>query len=390
MTLYLLQWPNMILHYSNFTVEFIKTPSLMLTIFLLGISGYKYIYPFRITIVFLSLVAINYVILNNIIFHSYILKSVTYAVICGAIFRVPQLIKRYLKVYMFIVGLLGLQGILLIILWAMNYHLSYEYIEFVDSNSYRYFNALMGFENSYYYFRITSYFTETNRLAYFLTPSLFIVHYYRISTGKAIYKILFYTTLITIIFTFSVFGYFAIILGVFLYYIFHRGIKVKTIMLYSGLLLLLLIFYTLSSEFFDFMFNKAGSYQDRYTGILSKLSTIKSHPYGVPERTVSYLASAKYYGNSTLTLLNWTLIGGIQSAVLLFVILAIWMKNIYSLLKSKNQFLVLIGCASFSLLMEQSFYGTYYEYYFMSWMVILSVIQYMFKRNDSRLQTLVN
>ena len=380
----------MILHYSSYTVEFIKTPSLMLTIILLGISGYKYAYLFRNSIIILFLIAVNYIIINDIYFHSYILKSILYAFICGAVFKMPKLVFRFMHVNMIVGGVLATQALILIIFWAIDYQLSYDSVIFIDSNSHRYFNFMFGFGNDYNYFRLTSYFTESNRFAYFLTPALFVSFYFMQTTQKYIYKYVFSVIAVSIAFTFSVFGFFSILSGVFLYYIYYRNISIKTIIYYGVVLVTLVTIYNIFSDYYDFMFNKSGSYLDRYTGILSKISTVKSHPWGLPEKTISYVTTAKYYGNSTLTILNWAVSGGLQSAALLILLLFSWIKSIHSLLTSKNHFMIIIGCATFALLLEQSFYGTYYEYYFLSVMAIVTVLQYMVKRDDLRLYTLLN
>jgi hypothetical protein len=378
----MLHWPNMLYGYSTFTAVYLKNFLLLLSVGVFGVLGFRKVGNFAGSFFVMAAVAVIYCYINGLLFHSYVLRTIFFVLLCASFYQYPRLMDQFIKTGLLLSAYLGLQALILIILMLFDVTLPYDSINFVESGGSRDFNILAGFSNDKSYFRTISYFTETNRLAYFLTPSLFLSYYY--SKDIFLYKIVFYLIVVAILSTFSVFSFFSIACGVLVYILYTRNSGKTAMLVFPFLVIIGYIIYSLNTEFLSWMFDKSGSSTSRILGILTKIQMVYDRPYGYDEATVSKMFDSKEatqtLGNSTLTLLNWSVIGGMQSAVLLGGLLLMWFVELKKLLKTNNKFLALLACGMIANLLQQSFYGSYFEYYFLGMMAIVTTYSKLLRR----------
>ena len=363
----MLHWPNLLLHFSEATVSFIKNPILVFSIVVLYKYGYKYIINYSYIILLLSFIAINYCYINGYWFHSYLFKVIYFALFCGTIYSNPKLIDKYFNILIIISTILGVQAFVYTLFWILKIEPQFIKHYFIDGGEV-YFNFLFGVKADFNYFRINSFFTESNRFFYFLTPGLFIAHYNWRYVDKR-FKYPFVIILVASVFTFSLFGLLSSTIGVLM--IIFRKLSLKSVLalgFLSGFIYLLIFSY---HEFFTFMFDKTGSISDRTLGMESKLRLLAINPFGWPERRLVSISEAIAYGNSTLTLLNWAIIGGVQSVIVFFLTIGVWLISAAKLYRRIDIYYRYLGVVFFVVILQQSFYGTYFEYNFLSLMAIL-------------------
>ena len=303
----MLHWPNMIFHYSSFTAMYLKNALVLISIAVFAFLGYRKLRNFTAYFAIMFTVSIIYCVINGFYIHSYMIRAIFFVSICATFYRYPTLMITYIKIGLIISALLGLQAFVLSIFALLNLPIGYDIVNFIGSDPSSKFNFLAGFSNDYGYFRTRSYFTETNRLAYFLTPALFISYYYAKTSLLA--KSGFGIILFGILSTFSVFSFFAIGVGVFTYMIYGNTKAWKFILMATICVLIGMTIYSLNAEYFDFMFDKTGSASNRITGILAKIEMVRSNVFGYSEVDLAKNGDA---GLSTLTLLQWAIIGGLQ------------------------------------------------------------------------------
>jgi 4-amino-4-deoxy-L-arabinose transferase-like glycosyltransferase len=139
--------------------------------------------------------------------------------------------------------------------------------------------------------------------------------------------------------------------------------------------------YSLAPEYFAIITDKTGSIVYRLLGIISKVEMITSNPFGAGEVALAKSLELTPEANSTLTMLYWGVVGGVQSIVLLLILLVHWSLSILKLSRVKDGFLCLLACGTLASLMQQSFYGTYFEYYFLSMMAVVTASARSYRRS---------
>lgn len=367
----MLQWPNMILHYNSFIFTYVKSFLIFSSIVVFAFLGQKKITAFSLYLAIMLAISVNYSWVNELYYNAYFIRSFYFISACALFFRYPILIRQYLKIGVFISALLGLQAFVLTLLMIGEVNITYNSIAFINAGGERDFNWLAGFRNDPLYFRVTSYFTESNRLAYFLTPSLFVSYFY--AKNSQFFKLCFLAIIFGVLITFSAFSFFSIIAGVTFYMVYakRKGFQYLFMIAPIGAMLIIGVYY-LSPEFFSTIMDKTGSVTYRSLGIMMKLEMIASNPFGFGEAALVKSLEMTPEANSTLTILHWGVVGGVQSIAFLALLIAFWCYNILKLSRVNDRFLVLVACGMLASLMQQSFYGTYFEYYFLSLMAILT------------------
>lgn len=371
-------WPNMIFHYNSFIINYIKPIFIISSIVVFAFLGQRKIMGFSGYLAIMLAISMNYSLVNGLYYNAYFLRTFYFIFVCALFYRYPILIRQYLKIGIFISTLLGLQAFILTILMLGEVNISYENVAFIGGNEVE-FNWLAGVRNDPNYFRVISYFTETNRLAYFLTPSLFVSYYF--ARNSLIFKGAFLIILFGIISTFSAFSFFAIIVGVSFYMVYCKRKGLQYLFLIPLFFTFIAGIYFLAPEYFSLIMNKTYSLNYRLLGIIYKVEMITNHPLGYGEVALAKELELTPEANSTLTMLYWGVVGGVQSIALLLVLLVLWGVNILKISRVKDGFLCLLGCGMLASLMQQSFYGTYFEYYFLSMMAIVIASARSYRRS---------
>lgn len=382
MIITMLQWPNMIFHYSNFTASILKPFFLISSIGLFTYLGFRYLAVFSSYFFIMLGVCISYSVANEVVYNAFFLRVLYFISICAAFYRYPMLMRQYIKIGLFLSTLLGIQAIILTFLYISDVNINFNTVNFIDGGE-KQFNVFAGFENDYNYFRPISYFTETNRLAYFLTPSLFISYYYFNTRKNIFFKIMFLIISFGVIITFSAFSFFAILLSVSFYMVVVKQMSLKYFLALPIFALLIVFIYSFNPEFFSLYIDKSGSISYRVLGIISKYEMIIANPYGAGELALAKELEVNPQANSTITLLYWGVVAGLQSVFLLIILILMWVYNLINVSKLNNNFLALLSCGMIANLMQQSFYGTYFEYYFLSMMAVVVVSLKIYKKSGS-------
>ncbi len=392
MLLYLMLWPVQLLHHSEMTVSYIKHPYLtILTISLFLVTIYKNIHISFVIIGFLLLLlAINYSVINGVIFSSYTYRAFLFVMLCVFFYSYPEFITHFIKVLLLVSALLSFLAILAAVLTYFDYPIYYENVSFVDSGGIeRRFNLFFGFKVDPDYYRATSYFSEANKFAYFLTPSFFISYINK----KKNYLYLSSFLLISgaIVLTFSFFTFLSITLVMLIYKYDNRKKRSLAVQGYRYLFMIvgwgvvsILIFYLykLGPEYFSSLMDKTGSIRIRLLGMKEALEIITQNKFGVPK---SFIYSGE--GNTTLAIFYWLKYGGIQVLIPLIIVLYIWFRNCRVMMKSSSSLYSAFSYGLLAYLLQQSFYGDYFEYLFLCTMSILtsfyvgSIKSYNIKQN---------
>lgn len=374
----MLHWPNMIFHYNSFIVTYIKPMFIISSIVVFAFLGQKKITAFLGYLAIMLAVCVNYSWVNGLYYNAYFFRAFFFISMCALFYRHPILIRQYLKIGIFISALLGLQAFILTILMLGEVTIGYDNIVFIDGGE-KEFNWLAGFRNDPNYFRVISYFTETNRLAYFLTPSLFVSYYY--AKSSLLFKGAFLVILFGVVSTFSVFSFFAIIVGVSFYMVYAKRKGLQYLLIAPVGALFIMGIYFLFPEYLASVTDKTGSTVYRLLGIIAKVEMITSNPFGAGEVALAKSLELTPEANSTLTMLYWGVVGGVQSIVLLLILLVSWSFSILKLSRLKDGYLCLLACGMLASVMQQSFYGTYFEYYFLSMMAVVTASARSYRRS---------
>ena len=331
--------------------------------------------------IILLLIGINYTIINSLFIHSYVLKAIFFTFICAVFLKDSKIIYSINKFALYFCTFLSVQALLVYLVQIAGFQLNYENWEIIKANRSVEFNILYGVKMFEGYFRATSYFTESNRFGYFLTPSLFISLYY----AKRNIMYLFSTVVIAlaIFITFSVASLISVCLGLLIYFRNNRNI-LKKLILSVFLTPFIYLIFSSNIDFFTFMFDKSGSYKLRIVGIINRVFVIIDHPFGIPEGPLVPMAGLLEGGDSTIALLFWAQYGGIQTVLLFIPLIFLWFKSIVRLVKPDDEYLLLVGIGGLCFFLQQSFYGTYYEYYFLIIMAMISALSYSIKINKKK------
>ena len=373
----MLHWPNMIFHYNSFIVTYIKPIFIISSIVVFAFLGQKKITAFSGYLAIMLAVCVNYSWVNGLYYNAYFVRAFYFISMCALFYRYPILIRQYLKIGIFISALLGLQAFILTILMLGEVTIGYDNVVFINGGE-REFNWLAGFSNDPNYFRVISYFTESNRLAYFLTPSLFVSYYY--AKSSLLFKGAFLVILFGVVSTFSAFSFFSIIVGVSFYSLYAKRKGLKYLLFAPVGAMFIIGLYFLTLEYLPLIADKTASATYRLLGIISKVEIITSHPFGAGEVALAKSLELTPRANSTLTMLYWGAVGGVQSIGLLLILLVLWSLSILKLSRVKDGFLGLLACGMLASIMQQSFYGTYFEYYFLSMMAVVTASARSYRR----------
>lgn len=376
----MLHWPNMILHYNGFVVTYVKPLFIISSTVVFGFLGQKKITAFAVYLLIMLAVCVNYSWVNGLYYNAYFIRTFYFISACALFYRYPGLVGQYLKIGICISAILGLQAFVLTVLMLAEINIEYHNVAFIDGGGERDFNWFSGFRNDVNYFRVTSYFTETNRLAYFLTPSLFVSYYY--AKRSLFFKAAFLAILFGVVSTFSVFSFFAIIVAATFYMVFVKGRALRYLLIAPVCTLFVVGVYFLAPDYFNFMLDKTGSLTYRILGVLSKTEMIVSNPLGAGEVVLAKSVELTPEANSTLTLLYWGVVGGLQAIALMLLLVWLWTSCILRLLRIDNGYLSLLACGMLASLLQQSFYGTYFEYYFLSMMATLTASDIRVRRSS--------
>lgn len=374
----MLHWPNMIFHYNSFIVTYIKPIFIVSSIVVFAFLGQKKITAFLGYLAIMLAVCVNYSWVNGLYYNAYFIRTFFFMSMCALFYRHPILIGQYLKIGIFISALLGLQAFILTTLMLGDVSIGYHNVTFIDGGELE-FNWLAGFRNDYDYFRVVSYFTETNRLAYFLTPSLFVSYYY--AKSSLLFKGAFLVILFGVVSTFSAFSFFSIIVGVSFYMLYAKRKGFQYLLIGPVGAMFIMGIYFLAPEYFATIMDKTGSLVYRLLGIIAKVEMITSNPFGAGEVALAKSLELTPEANSTLTMLYWGVVGGVQSIVLLLILLVLWSLSILKLSRLKDGYLCLLACGMLASVMQQSFYGTYFEYYFLSMMAVVTASARSYRRS---------
>lgn len=374
----MLQWPNMILHRNIFIFTYLKPLLIIVSIAVFAFLGQKKVSVFLGYLAIMLAISINYSWVNGLYYNAFFIRTIYFVAACALFYRYPILIGWYLKIGIFMSALLGLQAFVLTLLMIGEVKIDYQSVAFINAGGEREFNWLAGFRNDPLYFRVTSYFTESNKLAYFLTPSLFVSYYY--AKNSPIFKVAFLAILFGVASTFSIFSFFAIIFGATFFSVSVQRRALKYLLFAPIGAVLIYGIYLQAPEYFAFVLDKTGSISYRIQGIMSKIELITSKPFGAGEVALADSVEDNPRANSTLTMLHWGVVGGVQSIVFLTLLVAFWCRNILKLSRVKEGFSAILACGALSSLLQQSFYGTYFEYYFLSVMALLTASARIYTR----------
>ena len=95
---------------------------------------------------------------------------------------------------------LSIIAILTIVLTLYGFNIDYKMVELVGTRPLN-VNLFFGIENDINQYRSNSFFTETNKFGYFLSPALMVMFFLR--KKRVIYYVFFCILLLTVVSTFS-------------------------------------------------------------------------------------------------------------------------------------------------------------------------------------------
>ena len=98
----MLQWPNMIFNYSNETIILLKNPLLIISSVALLWLGVSNVLKYWTLGILMLLISINYCIINEIYFHSYVFKTIYFILLVSTFSAFPVLIHKYLKTIIYV------------------------------------------------------------------------------------------------------------------------------------------------------------------------------------------------------------------------------------------------------------------------------------------------
>jgi len=270
----------------------------------------------------------------------------------------------------------SIQTVLMFYFWSIDYRVPVEHIVFQGENQVRTLNIYLG-NNGYlksmdYGFRANSYFTEANRFGYFLTPSFFITYSLR---KQRIYRYSFILITIAVILTFSFMSFIAIFVSLFLFAC-RSTRNIKAILFFALVLGTTIFVY---SQFNDvaILTDKVGSITTRLLGIMEALEIFQQNPYGVSS---AYQIATETAGAAIPALFVWLKSSGIQGILLLVVLLTIYLKETFYIFVNGNKYSSAIACGYFSFFLEQSFYGDYFEFYFVALTAVVLATSHLIKK----------
>lgn len=370
-------WPNKIAYYDNFFLSDLRS-FLLLLIFILA---FIYAPPIKINY---EVIKVFFPMLLIAVFYSYINKefsaliprAILFLLLANFFIKYSFSINFAWRIYLSFCFILS---IILIIKLLLNlsgsqivYHIA---TSSYDASKYFEVNFIFGSPTNIKYYRESWHFTEANKLGYFLIPAV-VWLFYNLRT-KNTYLIMFITTSFILVLTFSLFTFIALF-SIFIFNILLNGERVipQLIKIAPKIFLLIipiLIIKANDIEQFYRLLDKSTSFNDRYTGIISSIAHFKENIFGTAVSDY-YSANNLIEGNSTNAFVWWAKFGGIQSLIFLFYFLIKIYRQILFLHKNANIADKSISLGILAFILVQTFYGNYYEYFFIFLISILSAL----------------
>lgn len=370
---YLLLFPNLIFQYSEYTKYFMKLPVIAGVLMFSALFGARYIGKHLFLLLLILLFSLNYSLVFGVWVHGYLLQGVLLVLLTALFYRYPFLIGTAIKAGIFISVIFSIQTVIVFVAWYIGYKIPVETVNFEGYGTPTDINLWLGNHGylrvDWYGFRAQGYFSEANRLAYFLTPSFIFSVYMQMYSRW--YKLASPLIAFAIIVTFSVMAFFA--LGICFYFYRYNtfGKKLKVIM---GILFLgfptLYFLYSMNPDMADHILNRSGSLGTRLLSITLAFTYALSHPLGAGNEWMQEGMIWSVAAGGSIPIFSWLFFTGIPGLSIILMLIAIYAYYLQYLIRYGNRFERTAGYVGMAFLLEQSFYGTYFEFYFVALMAI--------------------
>lgn len=380
---YLLLYPNLILHFTEFTKYYIKYPVIASIFVLAFILGARTITNFWPMVLVLLLLISNYMLVQSIPSSQYPVQAILLLLLAGMFYRHPNLIGLYFKIAIFISMIFGVQTIIVFFFWlgtalGVGAPLPVESVIFQGEAQGRPINIFLGSDgwlNVRWWagFRATSYFSEATRFSIFLTPFLYAASYLR--RRSFYYDLAFYLIAITIFLTFSVAAFTSIAFTYFLYRYDTLSEKVKFILkLLFVLVPVMFLSYVAYPDFWNIIFDKSGSLETRVEGITHVLEVIGQHQTGCDMvEPVCETLHAKI----SWAPLFWLAFAGVQGFGFAMLMVMYYVICLFRMVNGGEGLERTLAYGGIAALLEQSWYGDYFEFPFIAFFAILMALAAM-------------
>lgn len=377
---YLLLYPNLTLHYSEFTKYFIKYPvmvSIFLVAFILGARAVGYYWPL---IVILTLFIFNFMLVQTSPSFQYATQAVVLILLAGMFYRHPSFISLYFKIAIALGVIYGIQTVIVFIYWVgavlgMGMRIPIENVVFQGEGAARLINIYLGnngWVNVAWWagFRATSYFSEAARYANFLTPLLYMAGY--LKGHSRYYTAAFYIIALSLLLTFSIAAFASIFVTFFLFR--YNTLPKKVKFIFQLLFLLIPVFfltYMLFPDYWQVIFDKSGSASTRFAGITSLMEAAYSHQTGCDMNNV---ICAALEPKASMAPLFWLVFSGFQGLFLMLLMVGYFVISVLRLINSGGELERALGYGGIAVLLEQTWYGNYLEFPFIVFIAILMAL----------------
>jgi hypothetical protein len=378
---YLFLWPNILFNYSENIVAYVKIPYVIaITFFLLTYSISKSI---KVSLFFyglvLILIATNYSLINTDIHSGYFHRALLLILFSIFFYHYQFANEALFSSLIFVSVILSIIALLAIALTIYDFNIDYKLVEIIEGSP-KNINLFFGIENDINQLRSSSFFHETNKFAYFLSPALVVMFFLRKIKVKN--YVFFCILLLAAISTFSFFLLISCLLTYLLSVLFiskkNQNIGLNTLEFFLIFFILgLSVYYLHDSEYFIKLTNKQSSFDIRMQGILSSWDLITDNIFGLRVDEI------EIEGNTTSALIFWLLRGGIQGFLLLTIFLVMTFRNNIVIMKSDVLINSAIGHGIFVYFLQQTFYGQYFEYQFIVYAALMAAY---YEKNKGRVK----
>ncbi len=377
---YLLLYPNLILHATEFSKTYIKYPlmaSLFLITFVLGVRAIVNYWFFMIV---LALLVFNYIYVQTHPLSQFPMQAVLFLLLAGMYYRHPNFIGLYFKASIFVSIIFSLQTIIVFFCWlgevlGLGTAIHVQSWIFQGESQARVINLFLGsngWVNVAWWagFRASSYFSEAARFAYFLTPFLYVTAYLR---GRSLYySAAFYLISLSIILTFSVAAFASIAITYFLWRYGTLSKKIKFLFLLVCILIpIFFISYVANQELWDTIFYKGQSAHTRILAFNILMKMIGMHLTGCD--MINPLC-VKVIAKVTWAPLFWLLFSGVQGFCFMLLMLLYFGYVLLYLINTGGEFERALGYGGVAVLLEQTWWGNYLEFPFIGYFAILIAV----------------
>ncbi len=363
--LWLQLYPNITFEYS-YLKHLIYYPLVIITpiiLFIVGFSAhYKYIKPLLPLLLLIGLYSLH----TFKFVPSYLYMWLITLFFSGFFSRRPSSINQFLLAYAYLTILLSIHAIFVIFLHSTGMNLSLAYdVEKLNIANNMGFNLFFGVIGSFDgYYRLTSYFTESNRFAYFLLPFFFILLFTQdIKYRKSLLCLI----SLTLLWTMSYFACFAT-LATTLFLKASKRIILWTIafLFFIGCLIL-----TLGTD--NEMFNKSSSYTDRMSSLHNAIAVFEAFPFGIP-RGMELIEVDGVNGEDLFTApLFYLSYAGIQGLCMLLLFLLIMTNKVRYIIKNGSGLQQGFAMGFFAYSLCQAFLGVFFEFLYSAFVAIILV-----------------